>query len=173
MGHKRPDVSRSSSDVLIKIWEAETGEYLELEHLKVIWLKRNPANEKKGFVPLWLLWTLFFCPEMDINGCSCWLKVTCRLCVVFFQIDPRLPEHGALRRLPRQHVLQQVPPVEVAGEVTLAVVVEAPSWEKLWSFHITSVCHGLPNIMCGQTASGNKSSRSWLYSADDFVNVTK
>lgn len=33
------------------------------------------------------------------------------------QIDPRLPEHGALRRLPRQHVLQQVPPVEVAGEV--------------------------------------------------------
>ncbi|CAF97275.1 unnamed protein product [Tetraodon nigroviridis] len=35
-----------------------------------------------------------------------------------YQINPRLSQHGALCRLPRQHVLQQVPPVEVVGEAT-------------------------------------------------------
>lgn len=33
------------------------------------------------------------------------------------QARPRLPERGALLRLPGEHVLQPVPAVEVAGEV--------------------------------------------------------
>ncbi len=46
------------------------------------------------------------------------LKVTCSSLLCFLQTHPRLPERSAVRRLPRQHVLQQVPPVEVAGEVS-------------------------------------------------------
>lgn len=61
------------------------------------------------------------------------------LCV--FQTDPRLPEHGALRRLPRQHVLQQVPPVEMAGEVTFK-----HKHRLSPSFFLLSVCSNFFNL---------------------------
>lgn len=48
---------------------------------------------------------------LGLNLCACSFPL---------QINPRLSQHGALRRLPRQHVLQQVPAVEVVGEVGFA-----------------------------------------------------
>lgn len=54
-------------------------------------------------------------------------RVQTSVCCVFLQIDPRLPERGAVRRLPRQHVLQPVPPVEVAGEVKFNITSSSPS----------------------------------------------
>lgn len=75
---------------------------------------KRPARSSSRTVP----------SELTLGGGgSCVLDgLGLNLCACSFplQINPRLSQRGALRRLPRQHVLQQVPAVEVVGEVGFA-----------------------------------------------------
>lgn len=100
---------------------------------------------------------------MKLNSVWNWQLLLC-----VFQTDPRLPEHGALRRLPRQHVLQQVPPVEMAGEVTFK-----HKHQLSPSFFLLSVCSNFFNLKKNNSGAfrGTKSSIGpvWTRSAASSV----
>lgn len=89
----------------------------------------------------------------------------CPFLFFHFQINPRLPEYGALRRLPGQHVLQQVPPVEVAGEVK-SVTWHVTSQQNGSHLHRQHVSKGtwweqIITNNCEQSGTHKASGREW------------